>query len=321
MLLDEINNALVGLGVRVAKVEPMTRTLDNGRLKHLGVLEAGLGELQDVRGAARVGALDDVAVAATKGQVKLAGDDLHRAGEVARRRGAVAHGEELGHGGRLAVLRGVGEHGRVKVAGAEEVHVHANGRLGCNVPRGILAAEAVGNVGHGGKVGSKEEEADIVWALGEAGEDDGVGDGRVLRGEGVGHGGAKGVANVDLGGELVAREAAEAALVGGHCELVQSLDLEGELDLLYGVAVRGLCDAEAVPGQGGVAGLGQGVAHVGVVVVGKGVVPVGAVKANTVGENLERGGRARGGMAEGGSECVVFFDVEVVLSQKTLDVG
>lgn len=115
--------------------------------------------------------------------------------------------------------------------------------------------------------------------------------------------------------KLVPLEAAEVALVGDFGELVQRLDLERQLNLLDGVAVGRGRDAEAVPGEGGVARV-EGAGDVRVVVAGKGVVPVGAVEADAVGEDLEGGGGAGLGVADCGGEGVVFGDGGRVLQKR-----
>lgn len=309
LLLEEVEDALVGGSVRVAKVEPVAGAGDNGGVEGLGPLEHGLGHGEDV---GRVAHHDLVAVAAAEGHVVLAGDDLDRAGEVAGLGGAVADGEKLAEGSGLAVHGGVVEHRLGEVAGAEEVNVHADGVLGRDVAGGILAPEPVADLGDGRKVGAEGEEGHVVGRLGEAREDNGVGDVGVLGGQRVGHGGAERVADVHLLAEAVVGEAAEVALVGHLGQLVQGLDLEAELDLLDGVAVGGLRDAEAVPGERRVAGV-EGVRDVRVVVAREGVVPVGAVEADAMGEDLERGGRTGLGVADCGGEGVVFLDVGVVL--------
>lgn len=282
----------------------------NGGVERLGLLEHGFRHGEDIRGVAALHG--HVAVAAAKGHVVLAGNDVDGASIVARGGGAVGDSQQLAEGGGLAVSGGVLQHIGGEVAGAKKVNMHANGGFGGNVAGDVLLLEAGADGSDGGKIGAEGKEGHVGRGLGEAGENNGVGDVGVFGGEGVGHGGAKRVADVDGAGEVVALEAAEVGIARAEGELVQGLDLESELNLLNGVAMRGLGDAEAVPGEGGVAGI-ESVGDIRVVVRGKGVVPVGTVKADAVSEDLKSGRRTRGRVADCGGEGVVFVDVGVVL--------
>lgn len=80
-----------------------------------------------------------------------------------------------------------------------------------------------------------------------------------------------------------ARDGARAELIG---EGFEGGELEEALDLVDGFAMGGLGDAEAVPGEGGVAVVVDGRADVAVVVVVDGEVPVTPIKADAVGQDL-----------------------------------
>lgn len=180
--------------------------------------------------------------------------------------------EELSNSSRLAILGGIIKHVLVKVAGAEEVDVDADAGEGRNVARGVLVLEGV-DAAYGGKVAAEDKVGQVVGELREASEDDGVGELGVEIGEAVAHDGAKGVADVDVLVEF-GGDAADVAVVDLLSKRAESLNLKRHLDLVDGVlAVVGVRNAEAVPGERGVALL-NGAVDVRVVVVVEGVVPV-----------------------------------------------
>lgn len=117
---------------------------------------------------------------------------------------------------------------------------------GRNVAGGVLVLEGV-DAADGGKVAAQDKVRHVIGELGEACEDDGVGDCWVQRCEAVAHDGAKGVADVDVLFEL-GGDSAAVAVVDLLREGAKSLNLERDLDLVDGVlAVVGLGDAQAVP--------------------------------------------------------------------------
>lgn len=301
--------------MRVAKVEAVATVGDNGGVEGLGLPEHGSGELEEVLGRA-VDGHGVLAVSAAEGDVAVTGDDLHGTSEGVGSGGGSADGEQLAEGGGLAVHGAVLEHLGVKVAGREEVDVDADAVAGRNIADVVLALEGVDGA-DGDKVAAEGEQAEEAGGLAETGEDNGVRDVRVQGGQAVGHGGAKGVADVDLVLEAVLVHAAQVAVVYAHGQLVQGLDLGEELDLVDRVAVRRVGNAQAVPGERRVALL-DGAVDVAVVVVVERVVPVTAVEADTVRQDLDGVAGARGGRAIGGGQLVLLLNGVILFPDKLL---
>lgn len=190
----------------------------------------------------------------------------------------------------------------VEVAGAEEVDVHADAGLGSDVPDVVTVGERL-DVLDGGEVCAEGKVGDELGHLAEAGEDDAVRHVGVHGREAKGHGGPERVAEVDRLVVLV-RHAAEESGAGAVGEGLEGGDFEEDLDLVDGLAVRGVAEAEAVPRQRRVAGA-DGARHVAVVVVVVGQVPVAAVESDPVSEDLERVAGTGVGLTVCGCELVV----------------
>lgn len=175
------------------------------------------------------------------------GDDHDGAGKLARL-GHGADGQQLSHGGGLARLGSHLEHLGVKVARAKEVDVDADAVPGRDVAGGVVPGEEA-VVGDGGKVCAERKVGQELGHLAEAGEDDGVGDVGVQGREGVGHGRAERVSQVDGLVELV-RDAAQLSAARRVRQGLEGRDFEKDLNLVDGIAVGGAADAQAVPGEG-----------------------------------------------------------------------
>lgn len=302
--LQEVENVLVGGGVGVAKVETVAGLGDNAGLEGLGLLEHRLGVLEDVGGAA-VDGHGVVAVTAAEGNVTVTSDDEDASGELVGHHDGRAKAEKLAEGGGLAVHGARLEHVGREVTRAKELLVDADRALGGNVTGDVLVREVL-DAADGDKVTAEGKLGHETGSLAESGQDDGVGHVGVLAGVGVGHGRTERVADVDVLGEAVV-DAANVAVVQTLGQLLQGSNLEVDLDLVDGVTVRRLSDAQAVPGQGRVALL-DGLVDVAVVVVVEGVVPVAAVKADTVGEDLDGVARAVVRLTVRGSKLVLALD-------------
>lgn len=213
-----------------------------------------------------------------------ASDDEHRLRKGAELVGLASDGEQLTDGYRLASLGRRSQDLGVKVALREEADLHAALVRRSQVPVGVIPE-------HGGLIGLDEgvsqDEVGDEGAVGrEARQDDAIRNARVRGREGVRVHRAEGVADVDdlLERASHPRDGARAELVGQRLE---GRDLQPRLDLVDGLAVRGLGDAETVPGEGRVAVVVDGRGDVAVVVLVGGEVPVGPVEADAVGEDLE----------------------------------
>lgn len=148
----------------------------------------------------------------------------------------------------LANGESIGQHLGVEIVRGKEVGVDANGGIRRNVAAGILGCQD-GNLFHRPVVAAKEEIADKVRVLAEAGQDGGVAEVWVCVDEAVCEGRAEGVADVDELVKLCA-DAMDGAIAEEHGNLFKSGSLERLLDLVDGVALGRGSDAKTVPGEG-----------------------------------------------------------------------
>jgi hypothetical protein len=277
---------------------------DDGRV---GAVAAAEGQVEVLKELCQSGCRDDGAMHRDLELLLTTGDDERWALKDVGDTEAGAHRHQLSGRVGLAVLPGEVQHLGVKGTRGEEVLVDGGLGRGRNVAVLVLASQQR-VLGDGAKVGAEDEAGDEVGDVAEAGEDDAGAQLGVQVGEVVGHGGAEGVADVDNLSEGVAAAVAQGAVGELLGEGAQGLDLEELLDLVDGVAVGGVADAEAVPGQRGVAVVVDGAGDVAVVVVVEGEIPVAAVEADAVGEQLDRVARPVVGLAVGRGELVVALD-------------
>jgi hypothetical protein len=309
LLNKELVDRLVSERVRVLQVQPMAGTRHN-RSGNVGAGERLLGLGRDAAALRRA----IQAAAAAERHVALAGDDEDGAREVVQAAGLAADSQQLADGHGLAGRRGEGQDLRVEGAGGEEVGLHAGRVAGGQVAVGVRGGQ--GGVGLDvDEVAAELEEGQEAAVLREAGQGDAVRDGRVHGGQRVRVRAAEAVADVHDLLELVV-DALEAAFAQLLSQGAQAVDLEQGLDLLDGVAVGGLGDAQTVPGEGREAVVVGGYGAVGVVAAVERQVPVAPVEADAVGEDLHGLGLlvlAR--HAVGGGELIVAADGLVLFEE------
>lgn len=154
------------------------------------------------------------------------------------------------------------------------------------------------------------EEWEESAILGETSQAKSVGDTRVHGGERVALDGSEGVSNVeDLLKRRNTRDSSSTESVG---ELLESSNLEGDLDLIDRLALAGHTDTKTVVGEGGEAVVLDRTVGVGVVVVVVGEVPVRAVEADTVGEKLNGIRGTVRWSAVGGGQVVASSEIGVL---------
>ena len=195
----------------------------------------------------------------------------------------------------------------VEITWCEEVDVDAHPRARTHVSLRVLTDQRVDGR-HGDKVPAEGEETHVVGDLAEAREDDTSADVRILADEAVGHGRAERMAQVH--DSLVGvRDTASVAAGELKCELLERRDLEEDLDLVDGLAVGGLADAETVPCEGRVAVVVDSAGDVAVLEVLCREVPVGTVEADAVCHDLKDITRTRVWLTVGHCELVVTLDI------------
>lgn len=204
-----------------------------------------------------------------------ASDDENRTSERVGTASQAAESQQLSGRGRLARLERQVENLGIKLARRKECKLHSACNTGGDVAVGIVA-QFLPRVGLN-KGAAEEEVGHIVAVLGEASEDETIGQSRVLDRQGVGQDGAEAVADVDKLFKGLLCEFGDLAAAKLLRQRAKGVQLERGLDFRDGVSVRGLAEAETVVGDGGETEVVDGCLDVAVVVAVEREVPVPVV--------------------------------------------
>lgn len=237
-------------------------------------------------------------------------DNEDRPLERVGRRSLAANSQQLAHRNRLSRLVHGRQDLRLEVVRPEEVDLHTTLVRGRNVPVGVVAHRR--HLVRLDEGAAEDEVCQERPVLREARQDDAVRDVRVQRRQRVAVRGAERMADVHDLGELAVLEAGKGAVADLVGEGLEGGDLEHGLDLVDGLAVRGLRDAEAVPGQRREAVVVDDGADVAVLAALGREVPIATIETNTVGQDLDDGTRAGVGLAVGRGQLVGSTDVGIL---------
>lgn len=306
--LEEAKDGSVSLHVSVLEVETVSSALNNVDDKVGGVGEHGLGGLRDGVEASWGGET----VSATEWNVLLTGNDEDGSLGWVHAAGGTANGEELTNGHWLAGHGSDLEDFRVEVSLSEEVGLNSGGGSWGEVAINVLSGECWVQVGLG-EVTTVLEEWQESAVLGETGETETVGDVWVHGGQRVALDGTERVSNVNnLLESGHTSDLSSTELVG---QLLQSSDLECDLDLVDWLSVAGHANSKTVVREGSVAVLLNSLGNVRVVVVVVRKIPVRAVEANAVGQKLDGAGSSTRWSAVSGRQVVVTGEVSVLIDR------